>query len=220
MAVNLDFPHKTLFLIALASGRRRSELHALRSDGPYMRFSRDESSVTLKTDQTFLAKNQVPAFTPDPIVIPALSKILGKDDVDLWLCPVRALRWYLKRTEKRRKSPSRLFLPILESRETVAKSSISRWIGKVIHHAYQNSHTESHTLHQVRAHEVRALSASFALMARVPFQDFMSAGFWRSDSSFTNFYLRSLAQHSEWLYSLGPVVCAQTVISSTPPCLD
>ena len=43
----------------------------------------------------------------------------------------------------------------------------------------------------------------------------MSAAFWRGQTTFTDFYLRTLASFSDDLYSLGPVVVAQSV--AVPP---
>jgi hypothetical protein len=39
--------YKCCFLLALASGRRRSEIHALSVSDPCLRFNRDQSAVTL-----------------------------------------------------------------------------------------------------------------------------------------------------------------------------
>jgi hypothetical protein len=46
--------YKCCFLLALASGRRRSELHALSVSHSCLRFKRDQSAVTLLTDPSFL----------------------------------------------------------------------------------------------------------------------------------------------------------------------
>ena len=48
---------KTVFLIALASGRRRTEIHAFTFKG--CSHSKGWSKVILKTDPAFLAKNQL-----------------------------------------------------------------------------------------------------------------------------------------------------------------
>jgi hypothetical protein len=61
--------HKCCFLLALASGRRRSEVHAFSTSNSCLRFSRDKSSVTLLTDPAFLGKNQLPDKGAEPIYI-------------------------------------------------------------------------------------------------------------------------------------------------------
>lgn len=84
---------KTVFLVALASGHRRSKLQALTRDR--VCHTPDWSHVTLKPDPSFLAKNQDPASTVaafSPVVIPALPE-------QSVLCPVRALKVYLQVTD-------------------------------------------------------------------------------------------------------------------------
>ena len=73
--VDLKFlSYKCCFLLALASGRRRSEVHAFSTSNSCLRFSRDKSSVTLLTDPAFLGKNQIPDKGAEPIYIPALPQ--------------------------------------------------------------------------------------------------------------------------------------------------
>ena len=50
------FTYKCCFPLALATGRRRSELHALSVSESCIRFAADKSSVTLLTDPAFLVK--------------------------------------------------------------------------------------------------------------------------------------------------------------------
>ena len=88
---------KAVFLIALASGRRRSEIHALSSHPSCLRWSRNYAAVTLLTDPAFMAKNQVPGFKPEPIKIPSLAEAVAEEK-DRLLCPCRALRFYIDKT--------------------------------------------------------------------------------------------------------------------------
>ncbi|KAL5008232.1 hypothetical protein ScPMuIL_013813 [Solemya velum] len=93
---------------ALASGRRRSEIHALSISDSCLRFTRNRSSVTLLTDPAFLGKNQIPDKGATHIVIPALP-----DNSDsLALCPVRILTAYLSISSTIRSGNTRLFIPI------------------------------------------------------------------------------------------------------------
>lgn len=62
---------KTVFLIALAFGRRRSETHALSATSDSVNFSADKSLVILHSFPGFLTKNQVPSVAGTPIEIPA-----------------------------------------------------------------------------------------------------------------------------------------------------
>ena len=78
--------------------------------------------------------------------------------------------------------------------------------------AYKGSSEQSLRLFQVRAHKVRALASSWALFNCDDFNNIMSASFWRGQTTFTDFYLRSLAMHTDGLYLLGPIVAAQSIV--------
>ena len=69
-------------------------------------------------------------MTPDSAFrIPALEKEEGKRPL---LCPVRALKRYLKVTEGKRRKCSTLFLNPVIPDTPVAKNTISFWIREVI----------------------------------------------------------------------------------------
>ena len=97
---------KTVFLLALGSGKRRSEIHAWLHKN--IRHQADWSKVSLYPSPSFLSKNQLAKEGPDSValvVIPALAPTLDKSlKGDRSLCPVRALRYYLDRTSGRTKS--------------------------------------------------------------------------------------------------------------------
>ena len=58
-----------MFLTALASGRRRSEIHVLSLSDVKI----TDQSVDLLTFPVFLTKNQLPSVLGDPISLPSLS---------------------------------------------------------------------------------------------------------------------------------------------------
>ena len=91
---------KTVFLLALGSGKRRSEIHAWLHKN--IRHQSDWSKVSLYPSPSFLSKNQLAKEGPGsvaPVVIPALAPSLDRSlKGDRSLCPVRALRYYLDKT--------------------------------------------------------------------------------------------------------------------------
>ena len=195
-----ELTFKTVFLTALASGRRRSEIHALSCSD--VQFS--DQSVSLSTFPGFLAKNQLPSVLSSPISLPSLS---GQDSL---LCPVRALKIYLERVLSRRKGRKRLFISHLDSYDKeISCDTISRWIVQTIKLAYG---TRKLNQVSVNAHEVRALASSWAWSNKVPLDDIVKAGFWSSENSFIKFYLRDVSILASSLASLGPVVAAQAVV--------
>ena len=102
---------KTVFLLALGSGKRRSEIHAWLHKN--IRHQSDWSKVSLYHSPSFLSKNQLAKEGPDsvaPVVIPALAPSLDKSlKDDRSLCPVRTLRYYLDRTSDLRQNKELVF---------------------------------------------------------------------------------------------------------------
>ena len=103
---------KTVFLLALGSGKRRSEIHAWQHKN--IRHQSDWSKVSLFPSPSFLSKNQLAKEGPQsiaPVVIPALAPTLDKSlKSDRSLCPVRALRYYLDRTSDFRQHKELVFV--------------------------------------------------------------------------------------------------------------
>ena len=114
---------KTAFLLALATAKRCSEIHALAMDSQHLRFNQSDGSVSLILKSGFLAKNQLPSVKPDPIVVPSLARICKWEHTDRLLCPVRALKFYLKMTSSYRQNRTRLFLPIKGNKD-ISKDTI------------------------------------------------------------------------------------------------
>ncbi|VDI40126.1 Hypothetical predicted protein [Mytilus galloprovincialis] len=196
--------YKCCFPLALASGRRRSEIHAFSTADYCLRFNRDKSSVTLLTDPAFLAKNQIPGRGSEPIVIPALPD----DPSSKELCHIR------RTGSLRTSSNSRLFIPINKGKQDLSDKTISIWICKTIQLAYSSSNEELLNSMHVKAHDFRAISTSWALFNNSSFEEVLSADFWRTENSFISHYLQSLATEAQSLYSLGPLVSAQRVVFS------
>ena len=103
---------KTAFLLALASGKHRSEIHAWVAN-KVSNLGQWEK-VALFPSSDFIAKNQLAregSQSVSPVTIPALTTIVDRQfKEDRTLCPVRALRYYLDRTKDLRGSRSLLFI--------------------------------------------------------------------------------------------------------------
>ena len=135
-ASKLHVTLKTAFLLALATAKRCSEIHALAMDSHHLRFNQSDGSVSLIVQTGFLAKNQLPSVKPDSIIVPSLACICKRIHLDRLLCPVRSLKFYLKMTCPYRQNRTRLFLPI-KGNQDISKDSFSRWISYTIKLAYR-----------------------------------------------------------------------------------
>ena len=208
---------KTVFLMTLASGRSRGEVHAwtFRS----LKHKTGWKEVTVSPSSVFLAKNQLASEGPEvvePVVIPALKPSLDSSmSEDMTLCPVRALRYYLDKTKELRENKHLLFISFKDGfSKDIQRSTISSWLKQTVILAYESSDVETQTLTNVKAHDVRSMAASLAFKGGVSLDQILGACFWKTHSTFTNFYLKDVAwKSSEGSdYSLGPVVSAQHIV--------
>ena len=124
-ASKLHVTIKTAFLLALATAKKCSELHALATDSHHLRFNQSDESVSLIVQTGFLAKKQLPSVKPDPIVIPNFARTCKRGNSDRLLCPIRALKFYLKMTSPYRQNRTRLFPPVKRNQD-ISKDSVSR----------------------------------------------------------------------------------------------
>ena len=205
---------KTVFLLALGSGKRRSEIHAWLHKN--IRHQADWSKVSLYPSPSFLSKNQLAKEGPDsvaPVVIPALAPSLDRSlKGDRSLCPVRALRYYLDRTADLRQNKELVFVSFKKGFDKdISPATISSWIKQTVILCYELSDQEALTLHQVKAHDVRAFAASKAFQSGISLDQILSACHWKSQNTFTQFYLKDVARADSELFHLGPVVAAQQV---------
>ena len=205
---------QTVFLLALGSGKRRSEIHAWQNRN--IRHQSDWSKVPLYPSPSFLSKNQVAKEGPDsdaPVVKPALAPTLDRSlKSDRSLCPVRALHYHLDRTSDLRQNKELVFVSFKKGfGKDISPATISSWIKHTVILCYELSDQEAHTLYQVKAHDVRAFAASKAFQSGVSLEQILSACHWKSHNTFTQFYLKDVAWADSELYHLGPVVVAQQI---------
>ena len=89
---------KTVFLLALGSGKRRSEIHAWVHRN--IRHQEDWSNVSLSPSPSFISKNHLAKEGPAcmaPVIIPALAPSLDRSPIT-WTKPkisVQAKNWFL-----------------------------------------------------------------------------------------------------------------------------
>ena len=205
---------KTVFLLALGSGKRRSEIHAWLYKN--VRHQENWSQVSLYPSPSFLSKNQLARDGPAsvaPVVIPALAPTLDRSlSKDRSLCPVRALRYYLDKTKDLRQGKDLVFVSFRKGfHQDIVPATISSWIKQTVLLCYQLSDQSAQELHQVRAHDVRAFAASQAFQGGISLDQILSACHWKAHNTFTQFYLKDLAWADSELYHLGPVVAAQQI---------
>jgi hypothetical protein len=172
---------KTAFLLALASGRRRSELSALSFEVGCTQWG--DQVAYLKTRVGFMAKRLVASRDRSVIVIPALSQLVGTHPEareERFLCPLRALKWYRQRTLESRRGDKHMFMCFREGWQHLPASpaTISRWVVDTVRFALHTIVDKGGVpFHRVRAHEVRALANSLSYLAGTDWERLLAAGY-------------------------------------------
>ena len=203
----MDLTVKTSFLMALASGQRRSTLHALSTAPGHIRWEKD--GVRLIPRPGFIAKNQTANCKAIEIFLKPISALSSIGEDKVW-CPVRALKWYLDRTKTHRRH-DQLFLTCKEPFSPASMDTISRWIVRAIRAAGNSALMPEAT---PRAHDTRGVSASWALFAGVGQEEILRAAFWNTPNTFISCYLTDVPA-SEMAFSQAALSSAARAAGSS-----
>ena len=133
---------KTAFLLALASGKCHSKIHAWVAN-KVSNLGQWEK-VALFPSSDFIAKNQLAregSQSVSPVIIPALTTIVDRQfKEDRTLCRVRALRYYLDRTKDLRGSRSLLFISFKRGHTSdIRPATLSSWLKQTILLCYKQA---------------------------------------------------------------------------------
>ena len=120
--------------------------------------------MSLYPSPSFLSKNQLAKEGPDsvaPGVITALAPTLDRS---------------LKPGQDLRQNKEVVFVSFKKGfNKDLSPATISSWIKQTVILCYELSDQEAHTLHQVKAHDVRAFSASKVFQSGVSLDPILSA---------------------------------------------
>ena len=150
------------------------------------------------------------------MVIPALKTTQNNSNEDILLCPVRALSIYLKLTSELRQDKILLFVSYKQGHsKDIQCSTISSWIKNTIKFCYSRVGDLDMDRLGVKAHDVRAFTASKAFYGGVSVDQILQACHWKSHNTFTSFYLKDLSgqNQKDLSFHLGSFVAAQQVVA-------
>ena len=203
---------KTLFLMTLASGARRGEVLALIRPGITYTDRREEAIVY--TDPQFIPKTRRGYSSNKPFVIKSLANHVDRDSPDRFLCPVRALRVFLRRTglPALLKGRLKVFLPLDVAKAVLSPHGHKSQLIAAIEEAYRAMDLRLADEFRLRMHDTRMLAFSLASASGVSLESILTSGSWKSHTTFTTSYLRSMAVYAESLYSLGPLSLPGAVV--------
>ena len=203
----INLTKKTLFLLALASAKRISELQALSKIVSF-----GKNSCILQYVEYFRAKTEAPDNPiPRSFKIQGLSTLAGNLEERL-LCPVRALKFYCDRVENLRGSHDRLFCSVANPSRSLSKNALSFFLRTVIREAHEAFDMNDEAILKVKSHEVRAMSTSLAFYNNVSVERILNAANWKTNSVFASAYLKDLSTQYKDIIALGPIISAQVLI--------
>jgi hypothetical protein len=180
---------KTIFLVAMTTARRCSTLSALCRREPYMRY--EAGGIRIRPVPEFLTKTATPFHLGQDIILPELTK----DDKKL--CVKRAVKYYIKLTEKViKKTETRLFVAFggKSKGKAVANQTVSKWLVKTVKLAYKLAGKKVPNL---KGHSTRGMAASVALHGGASILEVMKAADWRSTNTFARHYGLNLWKNRE-----------------------
>ncbi|KAI2648848.1 ORF V: Enzymatic polyprotein [Labeo rohita] len=186
-SVKLDaLSFKTALLTALTSIKRVGDLQALSVNSSCLEFGPAYSHVVLRPRPGYVPKVPTTPFRDQVVTLQALSS-QGDDPNLIMLCPVRALRIYMERTQPFRRS-EQLFVCYggQQKGRAVSKQRISHWLVNAIRTAYLVRGLPCPL--EVRAHSTRGIAASAALANGASLTDICRAAGWATPNTFARFY--------------------------------
>ena len=133
--------------------------------------------------------------------------------LDSFLCPLRALQYYLQATVTTRGPHNRLFIPYKQGCSSdLHANTFSSWVKQLILYVHKNASSEKLQVGKVRAHDTCALSASLALHQNMALPALLKTCTWASHNTFTNFYLRDVTvwkkAYTNWVHWCWMEKCA------------
>ena len=130
------------------------------------------------------------------------------DDPDeMGQCLVRAVQLYLKRTKQYQPDCKCLVISTGWNKKKVSKNTISFWLHEVIEWVNQSSEGED-PLPRYCAHEIKGIAPTMLFRRNFTMDQVLKAGVWKSQITFTSFYLRDITYKSLDTFSLVTVVAA------------
>ena len=189
---------KTALLVAIVSAKRVGNLAALSVHQSCLTFSPGNRSASLRPNPAFQPKVISAGFSSTVINLSAFCPppFQSEEEERLHtLCPIRALSIYVDRTRSLRRS-NQLFV-CYGSRtvgEALSKERLSHWLVEAITLAYSTSGQVPPE--GLRAHSIRGVATSWALLQGVSTEDVCAAASWATPRTFVRFYNLDMTESS------------------------
>ena len=194
----LDKTKKALFLLAMATAKRVSELQALSFSVSFQ-----GEDLVLYYDPFFRAKTESVANPlPRSIIVPSLSDFAG-DLPERVYCPVRAIKYLRKAARSASFIPSRLFVSPRNPERAMSKNAMSFYLRQLIVDSGAVS-----SARPPRAHDICGIATSLNYYSNLSLSNLMQVATWRSNRVFASRYLKEVSATQDNIQQFGPLVIA------------
>ena len=196
----LDKTKKALFLLAMATAKRVSELQALSFSVSFQ-----GEDLVLFYDPFFRAKTEsVSNPLPRSIIVPSLSDFAG-DLPERVQCPVRAIKFLRKAARSASFIPSRLFVSPQNLERAMSKNAMSFYLRQLI--------VDSGAVSSTRP----PIATSLNYYTNLSLSNLMQVATWRSNRVFASRYLKEVSATQDSIQQFGPLVIAGDRLQPKPP---
>ena len=203
----LDKTKKALFLLAMATAKRVSELQALSFSVSFQ-----GEDLVLYYDPFFRAKTESAANPLSrSVIVPSLSDFAG-DLPERVQCPVRAIKFLRKAARSASYIPSRLFVSPRNPERAMSKNAISFYLRQLIIDSGAVSSSRS-----PRAHDIRGIATSLNYFSNLSLSNLMQVATWKSNRVFASRYLKEVSATQDNIRQFGPLVIAGDRLHPRPP---
>ena len=194
----LDKTKKALFLLAMATAKRVSELQALSFSVSFQ-----GEDLVLYYDPFFRAKTESVANPlPRSVIVPSLSDFAG-DLPERVQCPARAIKFLRKAARSASHIPSRLFVSPQNLERAMSKNAMSFYLRQLIVDSGAVS-----TSRLPRAHDIRGIATSLNYYSNLSLSNLMQVATWKSNRVFASRYLKEVSATQDNIRQFGPLVIA------------
>ena len=194
----LDKTKKALFLLAMATAKRVSELQALSFSVSFQ-----GEDLVLYYDPFFSAKTEsVINPLPRSVVVPSLSDFAG-DLPERLHCPVRAVKYLRKAARSASFIPPRLFVSPKNPKRSMSKNAMSFYLRQLIIDSGAVS-----SAHPPRAHDIRGIATSLNYYSNLSLTSLMQVATWKSKRVFASRYFKEVSATQDNIQQFGPLVIA------------
>ena len=194
----IDKTKKALFLLAMATAKRVSELQALSFSVSFQ-----GEDLVLYYDPFFRAKTKsVTNPLPRSVVVPSLSDFAGNLPERLH-CPVRAIKYLRKAARSPSFIPPRLFVSPKNPKRSMSKNAMSFYLRQLIVDSGAVSSTRP-----PRAHDIRGIATSLNYYSNLSLTSLMQVATWKSKRVFASRYLKEVSATHDNIQQFGPLVIA------------